>query len=87
MGYITNHATKGDCSQYQRVMRSALARKDIQEAAKGNVFDSENKADLHFSHSSPLLRPEDKFCLKAFNRLAYDRENKRSLYWWMVHEK
>ncbi len=31
--YITNYATKGDCNQYQRVMRAAFVRKAFEDAA------------------------------------------------------
>ncbi len=37
--YITNYATKGDCSQYQRVLGAAFVRKAYEEASQQNTED------------------------------------------------
>ncbi len=58
--YITNYATKGNCSQYQRIMGAVFVKK-----AYDNMQPSANVS----SHVAP-----DKFALRAFNRLTYDRE-------------
>ncbi len=58
--YITNYATKGDCSQYQRIMGAAFVKK---------AYDDMQPSGNISSHMAP-----DKFALRAFNRLAYDRE-------------
>lgn len=65
VGYITNYATKGDCSQYQRVMGAAFVQKSW-----------EKKAAAIASHGvlSPAENSDQKFSLKAYNRLAYDKE-------------
>ncbi len=58
--YITNYATKGDCSQYQRIMGAAFVKKAYDEV--------QSTANI-----TTQVEP-DKFALRAFNRLAYDRE-------------
>ncbi len=61
--YITNYATKSDCSEYQRVMAAAIVRK---------AFDNHDKDSTNSSANyTPSL---DKFALKAFNRLSHDWE-------------
>lgn len=54
--YITNYATKGDCSQYQRVMAVIIVRKAFEDHDKNPTFTSANY--------TPIL---DKFVFKAFN--------------------
>lgn len=66
--YITNYATKGDCSQHQRVMAAAMVRKAFD--------DHENQLGDGPGMYTPSL---DKFALKAFNRLSHDREVSGSL--------
>ena len=61
--YITNYATKGDCSQYQRVMASAMVKKGFDNHDKDSTFTPANY--------TPTL---DKFALKAFNQLSHDWE-------------
>ncbi len=61
--YITNYATKNDCSQYQRVMVVAIVRKAFN--------DHNNNSMTGPSNYTPTL---DKFALKAFNQLSHDRE-------------
>ena len=64
--YITNYATKGDCSQYQRIMSAAIVRKAYE--------DAQSKATATGS-SLPVRHADlDKFALRTFNRLAYERE-------------
>ncbi len=58
--YITNYATKGDCSQYQRIMGAAFVNK---------AYD-----DMQSSANVITNMPPDKFALRAFNCLAYNRE-------------
>ena len=54
--YITNYATKGDCSQYSRVMAAAIVRK---------TFDNhDNNITTSPSNYIPIF---DKFALKAFD--------------------
>lgn len=61
--YITNYTTKGDCSQYQKVIIVAIVRK---------AFDNYDKDSItSLSNFTPIL---DKFALKAFNQLSYDRK-------------
>ena len=61
--YITNYATKGDCSQYQRVIAAAIVRK---------TFDNhDNNITTGSSNYTPTF---DKFALKAFNQLFHDRK-------------
>lgn len=55
--YITNYATKDDCSRYQRIIGATFVKK----AHDANLPTVENL--------SLIL---DKFALKAFNCLAYD---------------
>lgn len=54
--YITNYATKGDSSQYQRVMAAAIVRKAFKDHDKDPTSTPGNY--------TPTL---DKFALKAFN--------------------
>ncbi len=54
--YITNYATKSDCSQYQRVMTAAIVRK---------AFDNHNNNIT--TYSSNYTSTLDKFALKEFN--------------------
>ncbi len=61
--YITNYATKGDYSQYQRVMAVAIMKKAFN--------DHDNKITTGPSNYTPTL---DKFALKAFNQLSHDRK-------------
>ena len=64
--YITNYATKGDCSQYQRIMGAAFVRKAYEDATDQRIEDGS---------TGVVQRARiDKFALRAFNRLAYDRE-------------
>ncbi len=58
--YITNYATKGDCSQYQRIIGAAFVKK---------AYD-----DMQLSANVITNLPPDKFAFRAFNRLVYDRE-------------
>lgn len=63
---MTNYATKGDCSQYQRVMSAAFVRKAYEEAVDKRLVNAPTGA--------VRVLDIDKFALRAFNRLAYDRE-------------
>ncbi len=67
--YITNYATKGDCSQYKHIMSAAIVRKPYEDAqAKATATITPVRyADL------------DRFALQTFNRLAYEREVSRPL--------
>ena len=60
--YITNYATKGDCSQYQRIMAAAIVRK---------AFEDRDKPGPGLPSYLPTL---DKFLLKVFNKLLHNRE-------------
>lgn len=65
--YITNYIIKRDCSQYQRNMVATIVKK---------AFDNQDKLGMRppFYTSTP-----DKFLLKAFNRLLYNREVSKPL--------
>ena len=63
--YITNYATKGDCSQYQRVMGAAFVQKSWEKKAK---------AMMRGNQAPPGSNLDHKFCLKAYNQLAYDKK-------------
>lgn len=54
--YITNYATKGNGSQYQRVMAMAIMRKAFENYDKNLTSTSANYISML-----------DKFALKAFN--------------------
>ncbi len=54
--YITNYATKGDCSLYQRVLAAAIVRK---------AFDDHDNIITTSPSNYKLIL--DKFVLKAFN--------------------
>ena len=62
--YITNYATKGNCSQYQRIMSTAIIQKVYKNAYTKAMVTTIliRYADL------------DKFALQTFNRLAYKQE-------------
>ena len=64
--YITNYATKSDCSQYQRVMGAAFVQKAYEEAADQRM--------AHAPAGTIRVMDIDKFALRALNCLAYDRE-------------
>ena len=72
--YITNYATKGDCSQYQRTLAFAIARKALEKPNYPHQADREPDASLVVPHESSKLADQDKFALRTFNRMAYDRE-------------
>ena len=59
--YITNYATKSDCSQYQWIMEAAFVKKayDDMQSLSAEVI---------------IYVAPGKFVLRAFNRLSYDRE-------------
>ncbi len=62
--YITNYVTKGDYSQYQRIMSTAIVRKAYEDAqAKATTITTPVR------YADP-----NKFALQTFNRLAYERE-------------
>ena len=58
--YITNYMTKSDGSQYKQIMEATFVKK---------AYD-----DMHLSANVVTNMPPDKFALRAFNRLAYNRE-------------
>ncbi len=58
--YITNYATKGDYSQYQHIIGAAFVKK---------AYDKVQSNANIITQVGP-----DKFALRAFNCLAYDRE-------------
>ncbi len=60
--YITNYATKGDVSQYQRIMGAAFVK---------NAYDESQPPSNTTSPDTNVGLP-DKFALRAFNRLAYN---------------
>ncbi len=62
--YITNYTTKGDISQYQRIMGAAFVK---------NTYDESQSPSNTTTLDTNIGLPE-KFALRAFNRLAYDRE-------------
>ncbi len=62
--YIINYATKGDASQYQRIMDTTFVK---------NTYD-ESQPPSNTTSSNTNIGLPDKFALRAFNRLAYDRE-------------
>lgn len=64
--YIINYATKGNCSQYQHIMGATFVRKVFEDAA-ARPNDGEPTKQIQFVDVN-------KFALRAFNRLAYDRE-------------
>lgn len=41
--YITNYATKGDCSQYQRIMGAAFVRKAYEDATDQRIEDGSTR--------------------------------------------
>ncbi len=60
--YITNYATKGDCSQYQRIMSAAIVLKAYE--------DAQTKA---MATTTPVRYADlNKFALQTFNRLTYE---------------
>ncbi len=62
--YITNYATKGDASQYQRMMGAAFVK---------STYDESQPLSNTTSPDTNVSLP-DKFALRVFNKLAYDRE-------------
>lgn len=64
--YITYYATKGDVSQYQGIMGAAFVK---------NAYNqSQTIRDITTSYNTKTIAGlPDKFALRAFNRLAYDR--------------
>lgn len=64
--YITNYTTKGDCSQYQRMMGAAFVRRAYEEGADQRMANT--------GVGAVRVLDIDKFALRAFNRLAYDHE-------------
>lgn len=60
--YIINYAIKRDCSKYHRNMAIAIIR---------NVFEDRDKPG---SKPSSYTSNQEKFSLKAFNRLLYNCE-------------
>lgn len=59
--HITNYATKGNYSQYQRIMAATMVKKTFE--------------DLDIRSGTNNITPKlDKFILKRFNRLFYHRE-------------
>ena len=63
--YITNYATKGDCSQYQRVIGAAIVQKSLEQKAAAIA----NREVLSLAQNM-----DQKFSLKAYNWLAYNKE-------------
>lgn len=64
--YITNYATKGDCNQYQQEMGAAFIRKAYDDTA--------DRREASGRARGARIAEIDKFSLRAFNCLAYDRE-------------
>ncbi len=62
--YITNYATKWDVSQYRRIMSAAFVK---------SAYDESQIPSNTTSPDTNIGLP-DKFAVRAFNRLAYDRE-------------
>ncbi len=62
--YITNYAIKRDASQYQRIMSAAFMK---------SAYDKSQSPSNTTSPDTNVGLP-DKFALKAFNKLAYNRE-------------
>ena len=65
--YIIKYATKGDYSQYQKIMITAIIKK---------TFENQNKPGLRLLFYTPIL---DTFSLKAFNKLLHDYEVSKPL--------
>ena len=61
--YIINYTKKSDCSQYQRVLAAARVKKAFD--------DYDNNITTNPSNYTLIL---DKFTLKTFNQLSYDRK-------------
>ncbi len=68
---MTNYATKSDSSHYQRAIRAAFVWKKYEEVYQQNTID-----DPSVGVQTGNI---DKFALRAFNRLLYDREISRPL--------
>jgi len=64
--YMTNYATKYDVSQYQLILAAAILKRAIEDARSAAV-PSETQLRIR-------SQDMDKFALRAFNRLACDRE-------------
>ncbi len=62
--YITNYATKGNCSQYQHIMSAVIVWKVYKDA----------QAKVTATTTPVRYADLDKFALRTFNRLAYARE-------------
>ena len=64
--YMTNYATKYDVSQYQLILTASMVKRTLEDA----------KAATEPSEQQLRIRRQDmdKFALRAFNRLAQDRE-------------
>ncbi len=58
--YITNYATKGNCSQYQRIMGAAFVKK---------AYNDIQPSTIVITYVAP-----NKFAFKAINHLAYNWE-------------
>ncbi len=69
INYITNYATKGNCSQYQCIILAAIIRKAYK-----------NVSAKAMATTTPVRYADlNKFALQTFNRLAYEREVSRPL--------
>jgi hypothetical protein len=64
--YMTNYATKHDVGQYQLILTAALVKRALEDA-KSVADPSEVQLRIR-------RQDMDKFALRAFNRLANDRE-------------
>ncbi len=62
--YNTNYGTKRDASQYQKIMGAAFVK---------NAYD-ESQTPSNTTSTDTNVGLPDKFALRAFNKLAYDRE-------------
>ena len=60
--HITNYASKGDYSQYHRIIAVVIVKK---------TFKDQDKPDLG---PPSYIQNLNKFLLKAFNRLSHNRE-------------
>ena len=74
MRYITNYATKGDCNQYQRALAFAIARKLLEERLQWQRLSEHPNLAGAASNLSGCFVDQDKFALRAFNRISHDRE-------------
>ncbi len=64
--YIINYATKSDCNQYQRIMRAAFICKVFEDIAAW-------PGDKNPAKQTRFV-DVNKFALRTFSRLTYDRE-------------